>query len=195
MGSHCGEIFISPGFRYTSQFTLADENNPLPEEWEGYVCTVSFATRAITTVGGFETEMTFTPPLPTGVSPTPIPERFESELGRGKHFHGIVAEIIRTNNPRLSVGQKIQGSVFIERRPSTRATPAMDLKGDVTYRTTNFFKDRRTTADLGMLLWAEVYIDHETQEYQNFASDLGTDLQYLYKEGNEPFPSTFGGDE
>ncbi|SMF18738.1 hypothetical protein [Pseudobacteriovorax antillogorgiicola] len=177
-------------FTGTTTNIAPDKENPIPDEWADLVCTVAFAGTSVTTIGGYETEIKFTPPLPTGVSPNPIAERFESEIGRFRHFPNITAEILRTNNPRLSVGQKITGSVFIERLPATRVTPRMDLKGNVAYRVTNSFKDRRTTADLGMLLWSEVYIDHETQEYQNFASDLGTDLQYLYKEGAEPFPSS-----
>ncbi len=168
------------------------KDNPIPDEWSDLICTVAFAGTSITTIGGFETEIKYSPPLPTGVSPNPIAERFSSEIGRYRHFPDITAEIIRTNNPRLTVGQKIKGSVFIERLNAERSTPRMDLKGDVAYRVTNSFKDRRTTADLGMLLWSEVYVDHVTQEYQNFASDLGTDLQYLYKDGAKPFPSSMG---
>ena len=176
----------------TSNFA-PEQDNPIPEEWADLVCTVSFVGRSVTTIGGNRTVIKYTPPLPTGVSPNPIAERFDSELGRARHFFGITAEIIETNNPRLTVGQKITGSVFMERLPSTRVTPRMDLKGNVAFRVTNSFRNRQTTADLGMLLWSEIYIDHETQEYANFASDLGTDLQYLYKEGAQPFPSSFEG--
>lgn len=167
----------------------------IPEEWQDIVCSVAFAGQAVTTIGGYETEMKFTPPLPTGVSPNPIAERFEAELGDFRFFHGIEAEIIRTNNPRLSVGEKIQGSVFIEKLSPTRKVPdeqLNELKGDVAYRVTNTFRNRQTTSDLGMLLWSEVYINHEAQEYIHFASDLGTDIQYLYRSEDAATVETMG---
>ncbi|MFW7378798.1 MAG: hypothetical protein ACOH5I_08330 [Oligoflexus sp.] len=158
----------------------ADELSPIPEKWSDIVCTVAFAGRVVTTIGGYETEMRFNPPLPTGVSPTPIAERFVQELGDNRYFDNIEVEILSTNNPRLKVGEKIKGSVFMERLPTSRTVPGRELKGDVAYRITNNFRDRQTTSDLGLLLWFEVYVDHETKQYSNFASDLGTDLQYLY---------------
>lgn len=166
-------------FMGTTTFYEADMDSPIPSQWSDIICTVAFAGRVETTIGGYETEMRFNPPLPTGVSPTPINERFAQELGDYRYFDNIEVEILKTNNPRLKVGEKIKGGVFIERLPPSRKIPRGELKGDVAYRISNNFRDRQTTSDLGLLLWFEVYIDHDKKHYSNFASDLGTDIQYL----------------
>lgn len=169
--------------------------NDVPDEWSDIVCTVAFAERVTTTIGGHETEIRFDPPLPTGVSPTPIAERFDQELGGYRFFGDIVAEIVSTNNPRLSVGEKIHGSVFVEQIEASREVPGNEMSGDFAYRITNHFRDRQTTSDLGLLLWFEVYVDLATGEYKNFAADLGTDMQYLDRNGPTSMTSAQAGGE
>ena len=166
------------------------QNSNFTKEWKGIVCTIPGAKSLVTTRDGYETEVEFTPGYPPAISPIADPIRYEKELGQIRHFPDIEAKVIRTNNPRLTVGQIIKGSVIVEKIPNEKTSPdgRSHVKSDVAYRVTNYFGTREQTLDIGFHLWNEYYIDHATGSFNAVFADVGgPNLQYFVKkaEGEE----------
>lgn len=89
------------------------EENAKANDWDGIFCSVIPALKITEQTEAHFSEIEFSPPVPYLVSPLLNKSRFEKEIGSEKVFNDVEAHVVSTSNPKLSNGQKLQGSVTI----------------------------------------------------------------------------------
>ena len=157
---------------YSEAFPLRSNFDP---EWDAILCTLPGANFIRTTLGGFETEVKFEPGYPAALSPAADEERYDEEIGNYRMFTEIKATVIKTNNPDLKQGQTYIGSVLVDRiEPSLKTPSGNIITADRAYRMTYRFGTEEETRGLGLLIWNEVYIDHDNKKYAAMKSNMGS---------------------
>lgn len=137
--------------------------------WEGVTCTFVGATRLVSERGGIKTIVSFDPPLPMSLSPKPIAERFESDIGDGRVFSDMKVTIEQTGEPALAGMKTITGKVTVQRvDPQTTIRDAsgrsVPISGDLAYKMTYEFGSSNTTFLLGLQPEVTYYVSHAKRD-------------------------------
>ncbi len=162
-----------------TNYTVANNSN-FSKDWKGIICTIRAADHLLNTRDGYNTTVSFYPPVAPAISPISDAARYPKELGDFRFFKNIQATVKTTNNPLLTVGKVYQGSIFVEKVPAERLTKIGNFKGDIAYRVSNRFGSNEETLALGFHLWTEYYIDHGQRAFSGIITDVGDDeLRYF----------------
>ncbi|SMF18729.1 hypothetical protein [Pseudobacteriovorax antillogorgiicola] len=144
-------------------------------EWKDILCTLPGSDYLVSTLGGYRTEVRFEPGYPAAMSPAADPERYDEEIGDFRAFTEIKATVISTNNPNLVEGKTYIGSVLVEKiEPKVTTPQGVAVESDRAYRMSYRFGTEEETRGLGLLIWAETYINHETREYSALKANMGS---------------------
>ena len=150
-------------------------------QWKDIICTLPGADYLKTTLGGYETEVKFEPGYPAALSPAADPERYEEEIGDFRVFTEIKATVIKTNNPSLVEGKTYIGSVIVEKiDPKLKLPNGSEVVSELAYRMTNRFGTEEETRGLGLLIWTENFINHETREFAAMKANMGSQSEINY---------------
>jgi hypothetical protein len=162
----------------SSAFPLRSNFDPA---WDGILCTLPGADSLTTTLGGFQTEVVFDPGYPASISPAADPERYAEEIGSHRVFPNIKATVQSTTNPDLEEGKTYTGSVIVEKvDPEAHLPDGSTISSDLAYRITYRFGTEAETRGLGMLIWTETYIDHESREFVLMKANMGSQSAINY---------------
>jgi hypothetical protein len=148
-------------------------------DWNGVLCTVQPVTEVKTVKAGMGKLIRYDPPLPMSVSPKANGARYEAEIGQGKTWNNITAEILSSGDPALPVGTKLTGSVSI-----TPTDPNLTLQinqngGTKTFSASRAFTLRfdfggvEKTLGLGLNPMQTMYIDEKTHDVKVVVVDTG----------------------
>jgi hypothetical protein len=148
------------------------------KEWGGIVCTVQPVSELITDKGGFQKKVRFTPALPMSISPKADAPRYEAEIGEGRVFTNIEAEVVSSNDPANPVGKKVTGTVTIKKvNPnltlSVGGETEKTLKSDIAYKVEFDFGSVEQTVGLGLMPSQTNFISHQTRDFKVIVAETG----------------------
>lgn len=166
----------------TAQVLPRDKRSDLMSanaDWNGVICTVQPVTEISLIKGGKGKLIKFNPPLPMSVSPKADPSRYKAEIGEGKTWSNIEAEIEVSADPAFPVGSKYQGTVSIA-PTDPKLTININENGgtqvvqsDMAFTLRFDFGSVDTTLALGLNPVQTMFIDNKARDINIVVVDTG----------------------
>ncbi len=122
--------------------------------WEKIVCTVAGARKLTTQTGAGSVDVTFDPPLPTGIFAGAAKERFDAELATDKTWSGVKATIVTSTVSGLTAGTVLTGTVSLRRIGAVSG-----FTGDLAYELAIDFGGAQVTNSLGLRPSTKFFVD------------------------------------
>ncbi len=166
----------------TAQVMPAKERTDLMSkspEWNGVLCTVQPVTELKTVKGGKGKLISFDPPLPMSVSPKANQKRYDAEIGSGKTWTNITAEIKSSADPAYPTGTKLTGTVSIAPADPNLTLQVSQAGGTKTFSASRAFTLRfdfggvDKTLALGINPMQTLYMDDATHDVKIVVVDTG----------------------
>ncbi len=150
-------------------------------QWDGIVCTIQPVQEVVVKKGSFTKTIRFTPALPSTISPIAIPEVYDSEIGGGRNFTDIKAEVISSDDPSMPAGKVIMGSVTVSKVGNSYNVPAdandgtpRTISAEAGYNMSfNFGNGAADTQGLGLMPSQTFLINHSAKKLAWVAADTG----------------------
>ncbi len=149
-------------------------------DWNGILCTVQPVTEINLIKGGKGKLIKFNPPLPMSVSPKADPARYKAEIGEGRTFSNIEAEIEVSADPAYPVGSKFKGTVTIAPTDPKLTININEnggsqvIQSDMAYSLHFDFGGVDTTLALGLNPVQTMFIDNKARDINVIVVDTGT---------------------
>jgi len=168
------------GTSQSTAFTL-DERIKLSEDangdWDGILCTIQSAREINVQRGAGSVRVKFSPALPENISPLADSAAYADEIGNGRAFRNIEAEVV-SGGGTLSPGQKIVGTVTVARiNPVLILQDATGksetIRGDYAYTFTYDFGTSEQLRALGLQPQQTYFIDSKSNEFKAVVIDSG----------------------
>ncbi len=137
--------------------------------WDGVLCTFVPVTKVLNERGGKKTIATFSPPLPSSVSPKADAKRYETEIGEKRVFSDIVAKIAESDNPDLQGKTSISGTITVEKVDAKQSVDdgaggKKEIDSDLAYKITYDFGSPAATFALGFPPEVTYFISHSKKD-------------------------------
>lgn len=166
----------------TAQVMPAKERTDLMSksaDWNGVLCTVQPVTELKTVKGGRGKLIAFDPPLPMSVSPKANQKRYDAEIGQGKTWSNITAEIKSSADSAYPTGTKLTGTVSIAPADPNLTLQVNQNGGTKTFSASRAFTLRfdfggvDKTLALGLNPMQTLYMDDATHDVKIVVVDTG----------------------
>jgi hypothetical protein len=169
------------GASTATSLTLEERTNLMGQvpAWDGVYCTISPVKQLATNRGANPKVIKFTPAVPFAISPLATAARYAAEIGNGRTFEGIEAEIVGSSDPAWPKGKKATGRVVV-----TKVQPTLTLQinggggtqtiqTDAAFRIEWDFGGAATTVGLGLMPSQTVFISHGEKTFKAIVADTG----------------------
>ncbi len=146
--------------------------------WKDIVCGIQPMKMLSTTKGGKTKVVRFDPPLPASIWPKADAIRYKADIGAGRTFDIITAEVMSSTDAGLPVGRKYVGKAkvsLVEPKVTLKDANgvAKEFTADLAVRIDWDFGSPAITASLGLMLSQTFYINYATRDFRMIGAETG----------------------